>query len=80
MLDLVDLFGREGNKMNQSVTMTFLSRFFGVIVSCILMIVALVILFQGDGMTTPCDSCSVLSCVAFPPWASYGKLQTSIIY
>ena len=75
MLDLVDLFGRGNGKLNRTVAMTFLSRFFGVIVSFVLMVIAIIVLFNGDGLTTPCQSCSVLSCVSFPPWASYGKLS-----
>eukprot|EP00588_Corethron_pennatum_P009350 CAMPEP_0194276274 /NCGR_PEP_ID=MMETSP0169-20130528/8906_1 /TAXON_ID=218684 /ORGANISM="Corethron pennatum, Strain L29A3" /LENGTH=579 /DNA_ID=CAMNT_0039019955 /DNA_START=9 /DNA_END=1746 /DNA_ORIENTATION=- len=30
-------------------------------------------LFRGDGSTSPCERCSELSCVAFPPWA--GKYE-----
>ena len=43
-------------------------RFLGVIVSIIGIIIAAIILFKGDGTTTPCPSCTWLSCVPFPPW------------
>jgi hypothetical protein len=23
---------------------------------------------EGDGVTNPCESCSALSCISFPPW------------
>jgi len=43
-------------------------RFLGLIFSIIGIIVAFVILLQGDGTTTPCPNCTWLSCVPFPPW------------
>jgi len=35
--------------------------------------VSAVALLRGDGSTSPCEICSEMSCVAFPPWA--GKYQ-----
>lgn len=43
-------------------------RFFGLIVSLIVIVITLVILLEGDGRTTPCPDCTWLSCVPFPPW------------
>lgn len=43
-------------------------RFLGVIISVIAIIVGVVVLFQGDGTTSPCPTCNYLSCVPFPPW------------
>jgi len=45
-----------------------LIRFLGLIISVISIIIAAVILLQGDGETTPCPNCTWLSCVPFPPW------------
>jgi len=45
------------------------SRFFGIILTFVIMIASLLILVQGDGQSTPCKSCKAISCVAFPPWA-----------
>lgn len=46
-------------------------RFFGLIISIIGIMVAAIILLQGDGETTPCPECTWLSCVPFPPWNAY---------
>jgi hypothetical protein len=43
-------------------------HFFGIIFTLVIMIVSFTILMQGDGVTTPCKSCKVFSCVEFPPW------------
>lgn len=43
-------------------------RFIGLILSVIGIIIALIILLEGDGTTTPCPNCNWLSCVPFPPW------------
>jgi len=47
-----------------------MTRFLGLIVSLILIIITTVILFTGDGVTAPCPNCMWLSCATFPPWAS----------
>lgn len=44
-------------------------QFLGIIVTLIIMIASFTILMQGDGVSTPCKSCKVFSCVEFPPWA-----------
>lgn len=46
------------------------TRFFGLIISIILIITTTIILVQGDGETVPCPNCKWLSCVPFPPWES----------
>lgn len=48
------------------------TRFLGLIISIILIIITTVILLQGDGETAPCPNCMWLSCVPFPPWESQG--------
>jgi membrane associated rhomboid family serine protease len=62
-----DFFGVE--QSCYSKTKQVIVRFFGVILSVIGMIVATIVLFEGDGQTTPCPNCTWLSCVPFPPWA-----------
>lgn len=62
----IDFFGLKENCWHRTKLIT--SRFLGLIVSVISIIVALIILMQGDGETTPCPQCTWLSCVPFPPW------------
>jgi hypothetical protein len=59
-------FGMEEGCWSQAKQI--LIRFFGLIVSIISIIIAAVILLNGDGETTPCPDCTWLSCVPFPPW------------
>jgi hypothetical protein len=47
------------------------SRYFGIIITVIAMVASFSILMHGNGISTPCKSCKVISCVAFPPWAGY---------
>ena len=47
----------------------FFFRFFGLILSFVVMVITLVFLLHSNGETTPCPGCSWLSCVPFPPWA-----------
>ena len=44
-------------------------RFFGIIVTLLAMVVSFSILMNGNGISSPCKSCKVISCVPFPPWA-----------
>jgi len=44
-------------------------RFIGLIISALAILAGIIVLLEGDGATTPCTSCSYLSCVPFPPWA-----------
>jgi len=47
-----------------------LVRFFGLILSVILIMVSTALLVESDGGTTsPCGTCRYASCVPFPPWA-----------
>jgi hypothetical protein len=62
----VDFFGMEESLMTQ--TKHFVVRFFGIIVTVVMIAITLVILLNGDGETTPCPGCTWLSCVPFPPW------------
>lgn len=61
-----DFFGVEQSCWSQSKQIVV--RFFGLIVSVLGIMVATIILLEGDGATTPCPSCTWLSCVPFPPW------------
>ena len=72
MLNVVNLFGIQlGETGFHSFRNSFVSRYFGLIISIACMVTASVFLFKGDGITSPCQSCAVLSCVSFPPWADY---------
>lgn len=51
----------------------FCMQFSGLVLAVCSLIVSLVILFQGDGKTTPCPECAAISCVTFPPWAEPTK-------
>lgn len=61
-----DFFGMAENWWSRAKQLSV--RFLGLIVSIIAIIIALIILMQGDGTTTPCPNCKWLSCVPFPPW------------
>ena len=63
-----DFFGFEQNCGEQIKQITI--RFLGLIISVAAILAGLIVLYQGDGSTTPCTSCSYLSCVPFPPWAA----------
>ncbi len=74
MLNVINLFGLSiyhDHNQPASLRNTFSSRYFGLIISIICMIVASIFLFKGDGTTSPCESCGILSCVSFPPWNNY---------
>jgi len=66
-----DFFGIQQDWVTK--TKQIVIRFFGLIVSIIGILVATIILLEGDGETTPCPSCSWLSCVPFPPWNDYSE-------
>ncbi len=67
MLSEVDIAGTKSIR-HRSRTIDKFSRYLGLLVSCLCVIASSAILFHGDGVTSPCDSCGVLSCVSFPPW------------
>lgn len=50
------------------VKRNFLRIFWGIF-ALVIISVSFAILMNGDGVTTPCNACRSLSCVAFPPWA-----------
>ncbi len=64
----VDFFGIEQDCVARAKQIFV--RFLGLIISVIGIIVRAIILFQGDGTTSPCPECSRLSGVSFPPWGS----------
>jgi membrane associated rhomboid family serine protease len=47
--------------------------YFGLVLSLFAIIGGIVLLMNGDGVTSPCPGCSVISCVEFPPWVSYNN-------
>lgn len=61
-----EFFGVEQSFLSR--TKEIVVKYFGLIVSVILIIVAAIVLSEGDGQTTPCPDCTWLSCVPFPPW------------
>jgi len=61
-----DFFGMEQSCWMK--TKQVIVRFFGVIVSVIGILIATIILMEGDGQYNPCPTCTWLSCVPFPPW------------
>eukprot|EP00555_Chaetoceros_dichaeta_P010527 CAMPEP_0198255872 /NCGR_PEP_ID=MMETSP1447-20131203/5911_1 /TAXON_ID=420782 /ORGANISM="Chaetoceros dichaeta, Strain CCMP1751" /LENGTH=622 /DNA_ID=CAMNT_0043942361 /DNA_START=191 /DNA_END=2059 /DNA_ORIENTATION=- len=63
-------FGVEYNWMSKFQVVVV--KFFGIILSLILIIVSLVILANGDG-TQSCHYCRFVSCVPFPFWAPYDQ-------
>jgi hypothetical protein len=65
-----DFFGVDQTCFSRTKQITI--RFFGLIISIVGILVATIILLEGDGQTTPCPSCTWLSCVPFPPWNDYG--------
>ncbi len=75
IINPVDLFGYQSTSIrtNRRNIAAFFSRHFGPMITGLTIIVSLVILFQGDGITSPCPSCRYLSCVSFPPWTDYDK-------
>mmetsp|Transcript_3503 Transcript_3503/g.5338 ORF Transcript_3503/g.5338 Transcript_3503/m.5338 type:complete len:601 (+) Transcript_3503:205-2007(+) len=66
-----DFFGIHQNCMTK--TKQIIIRFFGLIVSIIGILIATIVLLEGDGATTPCPNCNLLSCVSFPPWNDYNN-------
>ena len=61
-----DFFGVEQSCVSRAKQVVI--RFFGIIVSVLGILIATIVLFNGDGGTTPCPKCTWLSCVPFPPW------------
>jgi hypothetical protein len=48
----------------------FIRIYLGIGVSLLLIVGGIVVLMNGDGSTSPCPACSVISCIEFPPWLS----------
>ena len=63
-----DFFGFEETCQKKIKQVTI--RFLGLIISMTAIMAGLIVLLEGDGTTSPCSSCSYLSCVPFPPWAA----------
>jgi hypothetical protein len=62
-----DFFGLEERCCSRAKQ--FFMRFFGLIVTVVAIAGTTIVLMSLDGQTTPCESCTWLSCVPFPPWA-----------
>lgn len=73
MLSQVDIIGEKSYRFSRSRIYLIFSRYFGLVISCVCILAALAILFTGDGTSSPCESCGVLSCVSLPPWADQDK-------
>jgi hypothetical protein len=74
MLNGINLFGMNFYRRKgfiPSLRNLISSKYFGLFISVLCMSVATIALFKGDGTTSPCESCGVLSCVSFPPWTNY---------
>ena len=72
MLANVDIAEVQRNRFKSRAISKFY-RFFGLIISFVCILVVTIALFHGDGLSSPCKSCGVISCVSFPPWADYDK-------
>jgi hypothetical protein len=55
------------SKEQKSSILQRMKVYVGPIVSMILILVVIIYLYKGDGKSSPCDICSVMSCVSFPP-------------
>jgi hypothetical protein len=62
-----DFFGMEERCCSRAKHI--ITRYFGLIVALVAIAGTIVVLLSLDGETTPCPSCTWLSCVPFPPWA-----------
>lgn len=60
----VGFFGLSSGKCSQLRNTCV--RFFGLIVSVVMIMVTTVLLVQSDGITSPCNGCRYISCVPFP--------------
>ena len=66
-----EFFGYERNCVTKARHVA--TRFFGLLLSVLLICIFSAILLEGDGVTSPCPNCRYASCVPFPPWAPEEK-------
>lgn len=67
-LTRVRFFGMDEKPQEQrSSALQRMKVYVGPIVSMILILVVTIYLYKGDGKSSPCDICSVMSCISFPP-------------
>lgn len=64
----VGFFGLRSDKYSKA--WNAFVRFFGLIVSVILIMVTTVLLAKSNGVTSPCNDCRYISCLPFPPRAN----------
>jgi membrane associated rhomboid family serine protease len=64
----MDFFGIQTSKTKCS--MASFSRVTGLIASVAAIMTTIILLLEGDGMSTGCVNCQVLSCVPMPPWGA----------
>eukprot|EP00934_Nitzschia_sp_Nitz4_P007860 Nitzschia sp. Nitz4//scaffold366_size23882//20707//22641//NITZ4_008444-RA/size23882-processed-gene-0.29-mRNA-1//1//CDS//3329549317//7850//frame0 len=62
----VGFFGAQSTSKPWVSTLT---RFSGVIISVLCILISTILLAQTDGVTSPCHGCRYISCVPFPPRA-----------
>jgi len=61
-----DFFGDEERCWSKTKHLFY--RFFGIMLSLVGIAVTTIVLFNGDGRTTPCPACKAFSCIPFPWW------------
>lgn len=70
----VDVFATEDEVLHRRNSVRGrLLQLIGPMMSIAIVFVALIYLYNGDGHSSPCDVCGVISCVSFPPWVSEEK-------
>ena len=64
-----DFFGLDNDALMTRAKQMFI-RSLGLLLTFVSILATLIVLLKGDGISTPCPSCTWLSCVPFPPWES----------
>jgi len=62
-----DFFGKAHDSCSR--IRNYAVRFFGLILSVVLIMISTALLVESDGGTSPCSNCRYVSCVPFPFWA-----------
>jgi len=64
----LDFFGKAHSTCSR--IRNYSVRFFGLILSVVLIMVSTALLVESDGGSSPCSNCRYVSCVPFPFWAA----------